>query len=216
PLLHVAQHAPRRPCRTGAPGREPAGANVPGTARRPSDPALDGVLTAYYLSTKITLALFWRQGVFAAAKLQAAILLPYISALRHGGIMSTNAAGTVPAGTGQSTWTIDPDHTQVWFSVKHMMFATVKGQFPGVSGQLVLNERDPAQSRVEVQLDAATIDTHNEQRDKHLRSADFFDADNHPQLTFVSRVLEPRGGSKYRVTGDLTIRGTTREVVLDA
>lgn len=130
--------------------------------------------------------------------------------------MTTNAAGTVPAGTGQSTWTLDPDHTQVWFSVKHMMFATVRGQFPGVSGRLVLNERDPAKSRVEVQLDAATIDTHNEQRDKHLRSADFFDAESHPQLTFVSRAVEPRGGAKYRVTGDLTIRGTTREVILDA
>lgn len=131
--------------------------------------------------------------------------------------MSTSTAATsVPGRSAQSTWAIDPAHTQVWFAVKHMMFATVKGQFPGVSGQLVLDERDLSQSEVSVQLDAATIDTRNEGRDTHLRSADFFDVENHPQLTFVSRSVEDRGGSQYRITGDLTIRGTTREVVLDA
>jgi polyisoprenoid-binding protein YceI len=118
--------------------------------------------------------------------------------------------------TALSTWRIDPDHTQVWFSVRHMMFATVKGQFPGVSGELRLNENDPSQSSIDVTLDAATIDTRSTQRDEHLRSADFFDVENHPKLTFVGRRVEPLGGSKYRVTGDLQIRGTTREVVLDA
>lgn len=133
--------------------------------------------------------------------------------------MSTSAQGTVvntAADSGLSTWSIDADHTQVWFSVRHMMFATVKGQFPGVSGELKLNEADPAKTAVEVRIDAATIDTRSEQRDQHLRSADFFDVENHPQLTFVSRRVEPLGGSKYRITGDLTIRGTTREVVLNA
>lgn len=133
--------------------------------------------------------------------------------------MSTSAQSTgVNTGTdtAESTWRIDADHTQVWFSVRHMMFATVKGQFPGVSGELRLNEKDPTKSVVEVRLDAATIDTRSGQRDQHLRSADFFDVDNHPHLTFVSRRVEPVGGSKYRITGDLTIRGTTREVVLNA
>ena len=133
--------------------------------------------------------------------------------------MSTSAQSTgVNTGTdrAESTWRIDADHTQVWFSVRHMMFATVKGQFPGVSGELRLNEKDPTKSVVEVRLDAATIDTRSDQRDQHLRSADFFDVDNHPHLTFVSRRVEPVGGSKYRITGDLTIRGTTREVVLNA
>lgn len=131
--------------------------------------------------------------------------------------MSTNAPATDSATTDatQSTWTLDPDHTQVWFAVKHMMFATVKGQFPGVSGELRLHESDPSKSVVNVAIDAATIDTRSAQRDEHLRSADFFDVANHPHLTFVSRKIEPVGGSKYRVTGDLTIRGTTREVVLD-
>lgn len=127
--------------------------------------------------------------------------------------MNTAATGT---DTARSTWTIDPDHTQVWFAVKHMMFATVKGQFPGVSGEISLDEKDPAKSAIEVRIDAATIDTRSGQRDEHLRSGDFFDVAKHPHLTFVSRRIEPVGGSKYRITGDLTIRGTTREVVLDA
>ena len=127
--------------------------------------------------------------------------------------MATQAAET-PART--TTWTIDPAHTQVWFSVKHMMFATVKGQFPGVAGTLTLDERDAGASRIEVQLEAGTIDTRNEQRDAHLRSADFFDVEQYPQLTFVSRRVESLGGTQYRITGDLTIRGITREVVLEA
>lgn len=129
--------------------------------------------------------------------------------------MSTSVQSTA-ADTGLSTWTLDPDHTQVWFSVRHMMFATVKGQFPGVSGELKLNDADPTETAVEVRIDAATIDTRSEQRDQHLRSADFFDVENHPHLTFVSRRVERVDGSRYRVTGDLTIRGTTREVVLNA
>lgn len=133
--------------------------------------------------------------------------------------MSTSAQSTTPI-TGidaaLTTWRIDPDHTQVWFSVRHMMFATVKGQFPGVSGELRLSEKDPAKSVIDVRIDAATIDTRSEQRDQHLRSADFFDVEKHPHLTFVSRRVEGVGGSKYRITGDLTIRGTTREIVLDA
>jgi polyisoprenoid-binding protein YceI len=125
----------------------------------------------------------------------------------------TNAA-TTTTGTTQSTWTIDPDHTQVWFAVKHMMFATVKGQFPGLSGEIRLDESDAANTAIEVSIDAASIDTRSAQRDEHLRSADFFDVGNHPHLTFVSRRVESLGGSKYSITGDLTIRGTTREVVL--
>lgn len=133
--------------------------------------------------------------------------------------MSTNAPAPdtrTATDADVSTWTLDADHTQVWFAVKHMMFATVKGQFPGVSGELRLDGSDPSKSIVNVTIDAATIDTRSGQRDEHLRSADFFDVANHPHLTFVSRRIESVGGSKYRVTGDLTIRDTTREVVLDA
>ncbi|MBR9990090.1 MAG: YceI family protein [Gemmatimonadetes bacterium] len=129
---------------------------------------------------------------------------------------TTAQSTTTRETTAQSTWRIDADHTQVWFSVRHMMFATVKGQFPAVSGELKLDEKDPAQSVIDVQLDASKVDTHNEQRDTHLRSGDFFDVENHPELTFVSTRVDALGGSKYRITGDLTIRGNTREVVLDA
>lgn len=129
---------------------------------------------------------------------------------------ATSAAAPTSAAAQRTSWQIDPAHTQVWFSVKHMMFATVKGQFPGVAGELTLDGQDPAASKIEVQLDAASIDTRNEQRDAHLRSGDFFDVETYPQLTFVSRNVESLGGTKYRITGDLTIRGVTREVVLDA
>ena len=133
--------------------------------------------------------------------------------------MSTPTGQTAQAAatsTGRTTWRIDPDHTQVEFAVRHMMFATVKGQFPGVSGELQIDDADPAKSSVEVRIDAATIDTRSGQRDTHLRSADFFDVENHPHLTFASRRFERRGGAGYRITGDLTIRGVTREVVLEA
>lgn len=117
--------------------------------------------------------------------------------------------------TGRSTWTIDASHTLVEFAVKHMMIATVKGRFGEVSGTIVLDEASLENSSVEVEIDAASIDTRNADRDAHLRSADFFDVENHPKLTFRSRRIEPQGGGVFRVVGDLTIRGTTREVVLE-
>ena len=129
--------------------------------------------------------------------------------------MSTSAPASSTT-TAARTWKLDPDHTQVWFAVRHMMLATVRGQFPEVAGELRLDPPDPTRSKIEVRLEAASVDTRNEQRDAHLRSADFFDVENHPQLTFISKRVEPVGGSKYRITGDLTIRGTTREVVLEA
>lgn len=115
-----------------------------------------------------------------------------------------------------TTWDIDSAHTDVGFAVKHMMIATVKGYFPGVSGELVLDDEDITRSRISVRLDASSVSTRNEQRDEHLRSADFFDVGNYPELTFESRAVEPAGENRYRVTGDLTIRGVTKEVVLDA
>ena len=122
-------------------------------------------------------------------------------------------------GTGTTTWQIDPNHTLVEFSAKHMMITTVKGRFGNVSGTIVVDERNPDRSRVEAEIDAATIDTRAEQRDQHLRSADFLDVEKHPTITFKSRQV--RGSSKnpgdeFQIIGDLTIRGTTREVTLDA
>ncbi len=116
--------------------------------------------------------------------------------------------------TGTSTWTIDPAHTAVEFAVRHMMITTVKGQFATVSGTLVLDEQDITRSKVDVEIDTSSIDTREPKRDAHLRSADFFEVETYPQITFVSRRVE-RAGDMLKVTGDLTIRGTTREIVLD-
>lgn len=117
--------------------------------------------------------------------------------------------------TGTSVWTIDPVHTLVEFAAKHMMIATVKGRFAEVGGTVRMDEGDVTRSTVEVEIDAASIDTRSADRDAHLRSADFLDVENHPKLTFRGRRIEAAGEGEFRLIGDLTIRGTTREVVLD-
>jgi polyisoprenoid-binding protein YceI len=120
---------------------------------------------------------------------------------------------------GTTTWTIDPSHSLVEFTARHMMITRVKGRFSGVSGTVVTNDADPSKSSVNVEIDAASIDTREEKRDGHLRSGDFLDVENHPHLTFRSTRIEgnPKSaGDSFTVVGDLTIRGTTREVTLDA
>lgn len=115
-----------------------------------------------------------------------------------------------------TTWQIDPAHTDVGFAVKHMMISTVKGRFADVSGTITLDDDDLSKSSVEVEIKAASIDTRQPDRDAHLRSADFFDVEKYPTLTFKSRRVEPLDNGKFRVIGDLTIRDVTREVVLEA
>jgi polyisoprenoid-binding protein YceI len=115
-----------------------------------------------------------------------------------------------------TTWTIDPAHTQVGFEVKHMMFAKVRGQFDAPGGEVHLGADGAIEeSSVEVAIDAASIDTGVEDRDKHLRSADFLDVENYPKLHFVSREVRSGGGDQLALVGDLTIRGKTREVELE-
>jgi polyisoprenoid-binding protein YceI len=116
------------------------------------------------------------------------------------------------------TWELDAAHTLAEFSTRHMMITTVKGRFGGVKGTIVADAAAPERAVVEVELDASSIDTRNEQRDAHLRSADFLDVANHPKITFSSTGVEgtwSEPGDRFRVRGDLTIRGVTREVVLD-
>jgi polyisoprenoid-binding protein YceI len=128
--------------------------------------------------------------------------------------MSTETAQPT---TSQTTWTIDPKHSLVELSVKHMMFTTVKGRFADVSGTIVVDGANPADSSVEAEIAAASIDTREEQRDAHLRSADFLEVETYPTISFKStRVEGTKGSDQLRVVGDLTIRGVTREVVLDA
>lgn len=116
----------------------------------------------------------------------------------------------------KTVWQIDASHTHVEFAAKHMMIATVKGRFAEVSGSVMLDEGDFGNSSVEVTMDAASIDTRQEQRDEHLRSADFLDVATYPTLTFKSTRVERTGEGEFRVVGDLTIRGVTREVTLKA
>ncbi|MEQ9569829.1 MAG: YceI family protein, partial [Longimicrobiales bacterium] len=124
-----------------------------------------------------------------------------------------------PVGTAARVWVLDPAHTLVEFSVRHMMIATVKGRFRAVEGLVRFDAADPAGSTVSVRIAADTIDTGIPARDAHLRSADFFDVESHPRLEFVSRSVEGFTGGvgeSFRVHGDLTVRGTTRPVTLQA
>ena len=114
-----------------------------------------------------------------------------------------------------TTWNIDTSHSGVHFSVRHMVIAKVRGAFDRFSGTVELDEENPSRSKVSVRIDAASINTHEEKRDAHLRSADFFDVEKYPELTFESTQVE-KTADGYRVTGDLTIHGVTKEVVLEA
>jgi polyisoprenoid-binding protein YceI len=114
-----------------------------------------------------------------------------------------------------TTWNIDPAHTQSTFTVRHMVISNVRGEFQSTKGVVKLDAQDPAKSSVDVTIDAASIHTREERRDAHLRSPDFFDVQRFPTITFRSTKIE-KAGSEYKVTGDLTMHGVTRPVVLDA
>ncbi len=117
--------------------------------------------------------------------------------------------------TATTVWTIDASHSAVEFSVKHMMFATAKGRFSDVQGTITLDNENVANSSVEVEIGAASIDTRDAKRDEHLKSADFFDVETFPTLTFTSTRVEAANGADLKVTGDLSMHGVTKEVVLD-
>jgi polyisoprenoid-binding protein YceI len=131
-------------------------------------------------------------------------------------LSTPNAPAPATDATSGSSWKIDPAHTDVLFSAKHMMVTTVRGKFNDVDGTLVLDELDPTQSSGEIRIAAASLNTGSAQRDGHLRSADFFDAERYPWITFRSTAVEHTSGDEYRITGDLTIRETTRPATFDA
>jgi polyisoprenoid-binding protein YceI len=116
----------------------------------------------------------------------------------------------------RSTWTVDPVHTSAEFGIRHLMITTVRGRFTDVQGTVVTDDADPAKGSVEVTIGAASIDTREAQRDAHLRSADFFDVEKHPTITFRSTAIRDLSDDDFKVVGDLTIHGVTRQVVLDA
>jgi polyisoprenoid-binding protein YceI len=125
-------------------------------------------------------------------------------------VSQTQTRGTL------TRWNIDPVHSEIGFAVKHMMVSNVRGRFNDVTGYIDFNEDDPSTAKIDVEIGTNSVDTRQEQRDNHLRSADFFDAENHPKMTFISKKVEHIKKNEYLVTGDLAIRGTTREVTLDA
>jgi polyisoprenoid-binding protein YceI len=109
-----------------------------------------------------------------------------------------------------TTWNIDPAHSAAEFKVKHMMISNVKGKFSGLSGILSLDEADVTKSSIQAEIPVATITTADEQRDGHLKSADFFDAEKFPTLAFTSTKIESRGAGELAVTGNLTMHGVTK------
>ena len=127
-----------------------------------------------------------------------------------------NTTATAPSQSIQpAEWKIDPAHSAAHFSVRHLMISNVRGEFTKISGKASLNPATPAASTIDVEIDAASLNTREPQRDEHLRSADFFDVVKYPKLTFRSKQIEKLGEERYKVTGDLTIHGVTKDVVLD-
>ncbi|MEE1786818.1 YceI family protein [Streptomyces sp. SP17BM10] len=132
---------------------------------------------------------------------------------------ATTAVAETPAGpdlahlTGD--WAIDTTHSEVGFSVRHAMVTNVKGRFTDYEGKLHLDGAAPGNSSAELVINVASIDTNQAQRDEHLRTGDFFAVDAHPEIRFRSTSAERLRGDSYRMTGDLTIKGTTRPIVLD-
>ncbi len=125
-------------------------------------------------------------------------------------IISTPAEST-------TTWRLDPAHTQVGFAVRHLMISTVRGRFNDVTGSFVVPGGDFSRGHLEASINVASVDTREPQRDAHLRSPDFFDAERHPEITFASRRIEadPHDRAHFALIGDLTVRGVTREIRLN-
>jgi polyisoprenoid-binding protein YceI len=128
---------------------------------------------------------------------------------------SSTSVVTNPATMTTTTWAIDPSHTAVEFSVRHMMVSSTKGHFSGISGTIVVDEQNPANSSADVTIDVSTVNTREERRDAHLRSADFFEVETFPHITFKSTRVVAEKSDRYKIYGDLTIRDVTKPVVLD-
>lgn len=124
--------------------------------------------------------------------------------------------GLAISAAGQTeTWRLDPPHSAAQFAVRHMGISTVRGTFAKLSGTVQYDPTDPAKSSVDATIDAASVDSRVEMRDNDLRSSKFFDVQSFPTITFKSKRVEPAGTGKLKVTGDLTMHGVTKEVVLD-
>ena len=130
-------------------------------------------------------------------------------------ILTAALALTASAAAQATTWQIDPNHTAAQFSVRHLGISTVRGAFTKVSGSVTYDPANPGKTVIDVTIDANSVDTRVERRDNDLRSPNFFDAAKFPTLTFKSKHTEANGAGRLKVTGDLTIHGVTKEVVLE-
>jgi len=124
-------------------------------------------------------------------------------------------SSTPAAAPAAATYTIEPAHSSAHFKVRHLMIANVRGEFSKVSGTVTFDPSNPAASSITAEIDINSINTREPDRDKHLKSPDFFDAANYPTMKFQSKKVEADGPEGYKVTGYLTIRGLTHEVVLN-
>ena len=137
------------------------------------------------------------------------------NSLRLAILAGLTAALSLPAAAATSDWKIDPAHSSAQFAVRHLGISTVRGAFTKVTGTVRSDDQDVTKSSVEVTIDTDSVDTRVPDRDKDLRSERFFDVAKYPTITFKSKKVEQAGAGKLKVTGDLTIHGTTREVILD-
>jgi polyisoprenoid-binding protein YceI len=122
---------------------------------------------------------------------------------------------SLPASAATSTWQVDPAHSEALFSIRHLTISTVRGGFSKIKGTISFDDKDPSKSVVDVAIDMSTVDTREPKRDDDLRSDKFFDVAKYPTMTFKSTKVEQVSAGKLKVTGDLTMHGVTKEVVLD-
>jgi polyisoprenoid-binding protein YceI len=139
-----------------------------------------------------------------------------LSIVRRGAVLLTlSMLPLIPALAATSTWQLDPAHSAATFAVRHLMISTVRGEFSKVTGTVQFDEADATKSNVDVTIDTTTVNTREPERDEDLRSDHFLDVKEFPTMTFHSKKVEKAGTGKLKVTGDLTIRGVTKQVVFD-
>jgi polyisoprenoid-binding protein YceI len=122
---------------------------------------------------------------------------------------------TAPSAATAVSYTIDPAHSSAGFKIRHLMVAYIRGGFSGLTGSVTFDPSNPANTKIDASIDATTLHTHDEKRDAHVKGADFFDVEKYPKISFVSKRVTPDGKNQWKVAGDLTLRGVTKEITLD-
>src|SRR5580693_2405985 len=126
-----------------------------------------------------------------------------------------NLMSTASAATTAATYTIDPAHSGAGFKIRHFMVAYIRGGFSGVTGDVIVDPSNPANTKINAAINATSLHTHDEKRDAHVKGADFLETDKYPTITFVSKKVTPDGKNRWKIVGDLTLHGVTKEATLD-